>query len=310
MVIQGAVDPELTPLCLRSVRACLPDAQIILSTWEGTDVAKIAADTFVFSEDPGGHNQALQAFMMDNDSLRKTGFRLMNNVNRQIVSTQAGIQQADRKYVWKLRSDVIIQSVNFLHYYGIFDNDGQNPHKFIKNRLLICDLYTRNPRVANLAFHPSDWTMFGNREDVENYFDIPLLTEDDAKWLLSRPRKWLFMKEMVVRYTPEQSIFLGFLRKHTTIDYDVYNQINENNIDETELYFANNTVILDYGSMFAFNFVKFNPQVSVLRDNIYHFNDWLGLYEHYCLGIRSKKFKEMKKAAKERRLSKHLRESY
>ena len=38
VVVQGAIDKENTPKCLESIRKYLPDAEIILSTWEGSEV--------------------------------------------------------------------------------------------------------------------------------------------------------------------------------------------------------------------------------------------------------------------------------
>lgn len=40
VVMQGAVYP-ITPFAIASVRLLLPDSQIILSTWEGSDLSKI-----------------------------------------------------------------------------------------------------------------------------------------------------------------------------------------------------------------------------------------------------------------------------
>ena len=42
VVVQGAVVQVLTQQVLQSVRAYLPQAQIILSTWENTDVSGLA----------------------------------------------------------------------------------------------------------------------------------------------------------------------------------------------------------------------------------------------------------------------------
>ena len=35
VVVQGAIDKEWTPLCLKSIRKYLPESEIILSTWGG-----------------------------------------------------------------------------------------------------------------------------------------------------------------------------------------------------------------------------------------------------------------------------------
>src|SRR6266851_1380389 len=55
-VVGGRRDPEerqLTRRCLASIRSCLPDAQIILSTWRGSDLAGLPFDVLVENDDPG-----------------------------------------------------------------------------------------------------------------------------------------------------------------------------------------------------------------------------------------------------------------
>jgi hypothetical protein len=37
-VVQDAIDKELTPKCLKSIRKCLSKATIILSTWKNSDI--------------------------------------------------------------------------------------------------------------------------------------------------------------------------------------------------------------------------------------------------------------------------------
>jgi hypothetical protein len=39
IVVQGAVNTNYTLRCLKSIRACLPDSKIILSTWKGSDLS-------------------------------------------------------------------------------------------------------------------------------------------------------------------------------------------------------------------------------------------------------------------------------
>ena len=53
IVVQGAVDPKNTPKCLTSIRKYLPGAEIILSTWEGTDCTGLDYDVLVLNKDPG-----------------------------------------------------------------------------------------------------------------------------------------------------------------------------------------------------------------------------------------------------------------
>ncbi len=54
VVVQGPVvgassdpdDRQLTRRCLTSIRALLPNAEIILSTWRGSDVSGLQLDVF------------------------------------------------------------------------------------------------------------------------------------------------------------------------------------------------------------------------------------------------------------------------
>lgn len=54
IVIQGAVDKINTPKCVKSLRKYFPGSQIIVSTWEGTNINALDADDFILSKDPGG----------------------------------------------------------------------------------------------------------------------------------------------------------------------------------------------------------------------------------------------------------------
>ena len=54
VVVQGAVDKENTPRCLKSLRKHLPGAEVILSTWEGTNTDGLDYDVVLYNQDPGG----------------------------------------------------------------------------------------------------------------------------------------------------------------------------------------------------------------------------------------------------------------
>ena len=70
VVMQGAVYP-ITPFAIASVRLLLPDSQIILSTWEGSDLSKIEKNIkVILNRDP-----------------HKKGMKYPNNSNRMILST-------------------------------------------------------------------------------------------------------------------------------------------------------------------------------------------------------------------------------
>ena len=52
VIVQGAIDKTETPKCLKSIRKYLPDAEIILSTWEGSDLNGLDYDVLVINQLP------------------------------------------------------------------------------------------------------------------------------------------------------------------------------------------------------------------------------------------------------------------
>src|SRR5688572_23523406 len=78
---------QKTLQCLDSIKATLPDAEVIISTWKGSDCSHLYFDKLVLNDDPGAISY--------NDYELK---HILNNTNRQIVSTCNGLKAASRKY--------------------------------------------------------------------------------------------------------------------------------------------------------------------------------------------------------------------
>ena len=89
VVVQGAIDKENTPKCLKSIRKVFPQAEIILSTWEGANVEGLDYDEVIFNKDPGGVK----------DPFVPT---FTNNLLRQMVSTKSGVKKAGRKQLFPI----------------------------------------------------------------------------------------------------------------------------------------------------------------------------------------------------------------
>ena len=53
VVVQGPILPFQTAICLKSIRKFLPKAEIILSTWEGSNINDLDYDVLVLNKDPG-----------------------------------------------------------------------------------------------------------------------------------------------------------------------------------------------------------------------------------------------------------------
>lgn len=154
VVVQGAVDKEIYNRVSKSIRKHLPSAEIILSTWEGTDTTGVDYDKLVLSVDPGG----LQSLY------RGSNKKVINNLNRQIVSTLEGIKESSRKYIMKLRTDSILTGNSFLKY----------ARRYLEEEKYLC-FEPRNP-WGNFKgqYCLCDFWFFGVRETILRLWEVPL----------------------------------------------------------------------------------------------------------------------------------------
>ncbi len=215
IVVQGPnynEDGNTSAQVLRSYRKFFPNAEIIFSSWEGAIDAKAPFlkelnIVLVLSKDPGPDNAGSVTF----------------NVNRQIVSSLAGIKKATRTYLLKTRSDAILRHNLFLHYYRCHVEARPRGCVF-SQPVMIYALSTRNWTKGLIPhlFHPCDWIFMGRREDILDLFDIPLMGKEDLHYFQNRrqPRTPSFSGWS--RYTPEQWIFVSFLVKKGVLTYDAF----------------------------------------------------------------------------------------
>jgi hypothetical protein len=244
VVVQGAIDKVNTPLCLRGIRKILPKAEIILSTWEGSNTDRMDYDILVLSKDVGGQKDA------------KTNF--VNNTNRQIVSTVNGLKKADRKYVMKVRSDLIFRNAGFLKYFDRFQQRDED-YKIFTRKIVFSSYFSKkylgeiNYVVHPTPFHLSDWFQFGLLEDILKLYDIPLIESEPnfSNYLLKHklPQNKFNMFGASHQYAPEQYIFMQCILK-TAISPKMPEMRNimdytDENIKFSEIVVINNSIILD-----------------------------------------------------------------
>lgn len=173
VVVQGAVSPTQTPKCLQSIREILPEAEIILSTWENSNVEGLDVDILILNKDPGG--------VLVDSYKSKT---IYNNLNRQLLSTKEGLKHVTRKYTLKLRSDLILTNKNFLEMFEKFDKRIDD-YKLFEHKVLVPMLFTRyniklccSKKRYKIPFHVSDWWFFGLSSDIKKYFENTPLVEE------------------------------------------------------------------------------------------------------------------------------------
>ena len=206
VIVQGAINKEETPKCLRSIRKHLPGAEIILSTWEGSNVSDFTGlyDILILNKDPG-------APIIEEYKLRT----VYNNMNRQLLSTQAGLKLATRKYSLKFRTDLILTSNKFLKYFDSFPCRTQD-YKLFEHKILTSALFSKfylyydrkEKRWVNVPFHISDWWLFGLTNDLKTYFlDTKLVEEPEFTTyfnLTENKNKITPYGEIKFKFAPEQ----------------------------------------------------------------------------------------------------------
>jgi len=247
VIVQGAIDPKLTPLCLQSVRTYLPGAEIILSTWAGSTVDGLDCDTLVLNRDPGG---------------KKCGFihHTTNNTNRQLVSTQGGLQKASRPYCLKVRSDALLKGAGFLSYWDRFPaRDAE--YALLEHKILVGSVYSREATCsggtgAPTPFHPSDLWLMGLTQDMRAYFsDTALMPDLDlANWAYKYPNRVPYQSPLW-RYAPEQYYLVSFLKRHPDIalTFEEWSDWNEENISLSQKIIYNNFVFLGFHQSSIYN---------------------------------------------------------
>lgn len=235
IIVQG-VCSKYTIDCLLSIRKHLPDAEIILSTWEGTDIKVLTGlyDKLILNKDP-------KAIIFD-DKERK-----YNNLNRILVSSQNGINAATRKYALRLRSDLVLKNNNVLKLTDDFVVRNSEKSLF-KQRIFAYEIFSikydaKQQKQQRMLFHISDWCYFGLKEDLQELFNIPLVQEPEFSRYFETHNKniedihftrlWRMSPEQYITSVNAQKVFQN-------LKFDNYLNITDENIQISEDFIINN----------------------------------------------------------------------
>lgn len=242
---------NITAKACQSVRRLLPEAEIVISTWEKTNCSGLDFDIVVFNEDPGPN---------------------INNVNRQIISRCGGIKAATREFVLAIRSESKLVNTNFLNFidqYNLYDEK----YRFLKNRVIIPAACP--PRCGEL-FHIGDWYYFGYKEDVLNIWELSLM--DDKQFNKAQDD---------LLYNAHRYLITTFIQKYMPLTFYKKKDINKENREVYEKVLVNNFVIIglyEYGvrSMKYILDNKFSTQMFHYCVS-YTYSDWKSLYNSYIV---------------------------
>lgn len=274
VVLQGDIRYD-TLEAIASVRHHLPNATLILSTFPDHRVEQVASlvDRLVVSEDPGPLPPATGCASGPE-----------NNINRQIRSAQAGLALVCTPYALKLRSDAIIKSRGFLRLFSAFEASEPG-----SERLVVNSYFTRHPRgISCYLFHVSDWMVFGPTKKVVDYWNVPLMTREDATWFDQYkhiPDSTLVAKRFRARYAPEQYVTVAYAAKR---GYRVPQFLNDSSNKLIESYerFLAKELIVEGPKCLGIELKKYDhvAESLYLRIDCLSHRDWRVLYENFMAG--------------------------
>lgn len=286
IILQGSIIKTETLKCLKSIRKYLPNAEIILSTWEGAEVEELEGlfDILVLNKDP-------EAVLM-------TEFKMTyNNLNRQLLSTQEGLKRATRKYAMKLRSDLILTSNKFLKYFDEFPRRSEN-YQLFTHKVLVPAIFSRyslkvskNQAAFNVPFHPSDWWMFGLREDLNKYYlDTPLAPEPYfTKYFELEENRGLIspFNDIKTKFTPEQYLcYEVFHRNFSDIYMKDVTDYSDELMEKSRECFVNNFIVLEFEQsgiyLKKYPFSKNEKFSGEQYIGLYNFHRYEEEYKKYC----------------------------
>ncbi|MBB3957879.1 WavE lipopolysaccharide synthesis family protein [Novosphingobium sediminicola] len=222
----------------QQIRKIFPESEIIISTWEDSDLSGIVADKFVLSKDPGGIPFEI-------------GSKKTNNINRMLVSSQAGVRAASRPYILKLRSDLMPESTDFIGHwerlsvppveYGIFS---RQILAYPVYSLLFEEKEKRMPK----PFHISDWAFFGESRDILSLFNIELVKEPNFSEFFKKNKVDFYDTTPKVKwqYSPEQYLFYSVVKNNFQyVKFNHKGDYSEELIKLSEKFVFNNFVFID-----------------------------------------------------------------
>lgn len=275
VVVQGPIigntdTPNIvTKRCLESVRECMPDSFIILSTWENSDTKGLQYDELIESKDfkEGGIQLYSGKYVT-----------IMNNVNRQICSTINGLRHVETKYSLKLRSDSIIRHKGFVKVFMEAFDEYDERYKFFESRIVTLNI--RNAKRNSRPFFFNDWFQFGLTEDLVKLWDIQYDRITDKEVSLDINKRYF------VHLLPEQFIWTSLVKKYMSLDFDSQKSTDKHLIKVSEATLVNNIQPVDNRQFGVWS--QKHPKVSQ-KSLCYSELEWRKLYNSYCLNHTVKK---------------------
>ncbi len=321
VVYQGYIDPEKLGsgnsdgtdflYNLAQTKAALPDAKIILSTWNSFEfpaqyntAQKLGVDSLILNEDPGGLPNI------------RFGFDAPNNANRQITSAAAGMALVETKYALKMRADSYLTNANLLNIYDQYLNAVQrgapqrdsdtliskksssriktkNKAKKLGKKvnkkyspIAVANFFTIDPSIyQHMAYHVSDWLQFGRRKVLQEYWSVKPMTTKNATYFENNAHDMeatFYDDQFRTRLAVEQHIAVNYAKSRGYKVPNLYNETDETILAGHDRFLAEHFVVLDIDQL-GLSFPKYdwvkNDEFAVL--NCVNHEDWYRLFNDY-----------------------------
>lgn len=229
-VITGTFPQE--PL-LSSIRKFFPGAEVILVLWNDDTFRGLeTVDKTIYIKAPG-------ACVFDESN------RLYNNLNRILIASFEGVKASTRKYIFRLRSDLIFKNSDFLKLnFAFLVRDRR--FTLFKEKIIVCDTFSisadlKSKKRQLQLFHLSDWLQFGLSEDIKNFFDLKIVEEPSFSQYFTKKYKTDIFPNRLWRMSPEQYFLSENCRKiYPNLNYKTYLDTNQANVELSERFIINN----------------------------------------------------------------------
>lgn len=267
IIVQGQLfksENNSTLDVLQSIQKYYPNAEVILSTWVGSEISpqyQSLCDQIVLSDDPGDGTYGKPPL----------------NINRQIVSSKTGIDKATRTYAIKTRTDLIFTSDSLASFMAL--KLKRTPEFSLGfGHICVADFSTRS-HISGLKvpFWVCDFVYAGRKEDVTKIFDVNLYTKNDFEYYLTHPKPdYMYRQSDVFQYTPETYFAYNYLKQGRDIPFE--NSYDNNSI-AMKLYnnlFINNFIVLGEKQL-GITSLKYNLPIHPPR-KIMTYPRWAMLY--------------------------------
>lgn len=266
-VVQGQIQSETYDF-LQKLRWNFPQAELVLSTWRGKYDRRLlrVVDKIVYNKDPGA---VVGSYYRE--------VAQWNNLNRQLVTTMAGLNAASRPYVAKVRTDFTLENSSLLSFWNQYPRR-QSDALLFRHRISVPSLYSRvysdQPTALPVPFHPSDMFAFGCKDDMRRFFgSCPLLTEEElGNWPPRYPNRvpYPFCQW---RWTPEQAIFYHAAKsKFPGLQFDDWTAFNREILTVSKKLLMNNFIFVNPCQV---GLISYKHREALSNANLH--GDWPGL---------------------------------